>query len=95
MIHRIVKMTFIPEKIQTFLDIFHASSHLIRGFEGCIEMHLYRDAHMPNVYFTFSIWESEEQLNKYRNSKIFREIWTKTKINFSEKAEAYSIDLID
>ncbi len=95
MTHRIVKMTFYPDKIQNFLDVFHESSHLIRGFEGCIDMHLYKDVREPNVYFTLSIWESEEHLNKYRNSTIFREIWTKTKVNFSKKAEANSIELID
>lgn len=95
MITRIVKMTFEEDKIQDFLEVFHNSSHLIRGFEGCIQMNLLKDIHEPNVYYTYSHWDSEEHLNKYRNSSIFRDIWAKTKVNFSKKAEAVSLELVD
>lgn len=95
MITRIVKMTFIPEKVDDFLKVFHESSSFIRSYPGCIQMQLLNDIHQPNVYYTYSHWESEEHLNHYRNSTLFREIWSKTKINFSAKAEATSLTLVD
>lgn len=91
MIYRIVKMTFVPEKVGTFLKVFNESKAFIRTFQGCIEMQLHKDMHHDNVYYTYSIWESEEDLNHYRNSTKFREIWSKTKENFESKAEAYTL----
>ena len=94
MITRIVKMTFIPEKVEDFLAVFHASASLIRSYPGCIQMQLLNDIHYTNIYYTYSHWESEEHLNHYRNSTLFRDIWSKTKVNFAEKAEANSLKLI-
>lgn len=94
MITRIVKMTFIPEKVDDFLAVFHASAEFIRSYPGCIQMQLLNDIHHTNIYYTYSHWESEEHLNHYRNSTLFREIWSKTKVNFAEKAEATSLKLI-
>lgn len=94
MITRIVKMTFKPEKVDDFMNVFNESAEHIRTYPGCIQMQLLNDIHQPNVYFTYSHWESEEHLNHYRNSTLFREIWSKTKVNFAEKAEATSLKLI-
>lgn len=91
MISRIVKMTFIPEKVDDFIIVFNESKDFIRNFPGCIEMHLHRDLHRKNIFYTYSNWESENALNHYRNSTKFREIWSKTKANFQEKAETYSL----
>ena len=95
MITRIVKMTFIPEKVDDFLIVFHESASFIRSYPGCIQMQLLNDIHQPNVYYTYSHWESEEHLNHYRNSSLFREIWSKTKVNFAEKAVATSLTLVN
>ena len=94
MITRIVKMTFDPSKVEDFLVVFNESSDYIRTFPGCIQMKLLNDINHPNIYYTYSQWESEEDLNNYRNSTRFREIWGKTKANFIEKAEAFSMKLI-
>lgn len=91
MITRIVKMTFDPSKVEDFLVVFYESSDYIRTFPGCIQMQLLNDINHPNIYYTYSQWESEEDLNNYRNSTRFREIWGKTKVNFSAKAEATSL----
>ncbi len=91
MITRIVKMTFIPEKVEDFLKVFNESKDYIRSYPGCIQMQLLKDIQQNNIYYTYSHWESEEALNHYRNSSRFREIWMKTKVNFQEKAEATSL----
>ena len=43
MLVRIVKMGFDPDKIETFLQNFEKRKTLIRGFEGCMFLELYRD----------------------------------------------------
>jgi quinol monooxygenase YgiN len=91
MITRVVKMTFKPESVQGFKEIFYASQKLIRAFEGCNRVDLMRDLNNECVFFTLSFWDSEEDLNAYRQSYLFKNTWSKVKPLFSEKAEAWSL----
>ena len=91
MITRVVKMTFKPETVQGFKEIFYASQKLIRAFEGCNRVDLMRDQNNECVFFTLSFWDSEEDLNAYRQSYLFKNTWSKVKPLFSEKAEAWSL----
>jgi len=90
MITRIVRMHFRPGESEAFLDIFNASKHKIRQFEGCQHLCLYNEAGLPDVFFTVSIWTSAAYLDAYRNSELFRATWTKTKDLFADKAQAWS-----
>jgi len=85
-------MTFEPDAVQDFLKIFEASKHLIRHFEGCAQLDLLNDASDPTIFFTYSVWDSEAHLNSYRNSELFISVWNKTKLLFSAKAEAWTIN---
>lgn len=92
MITRIVKLTFIPEKVPDFLKIFNASKNQIRNFEGCKYLALYHDIDKPNTFFTYSIWEGPEFLEKYRHSELFKSTWAQTKVLFAEKPDAWSLE---
>jgi heme-degrading monooxygenase HmoA len=91
MITRVVKMTFKPEYVEGFKEIFYASQKLIRAFDGCNRVDLMRDLNNECVFFTLSFWDSEEDLNAYRQSYLFKNTWSKVKPLFSEKAEAWSL----
>lgn len=91
MIRRIVQMSFAPEHIETFQEFFAARKSTILSFEGCSFLELWQDVQHPHIFFTHSIWESEEHLNKYRFSEFFKETWTATKAMFAEKAQAWSV----
>ncbi len=95
MIIRIVKMTFAPEKASEFLEIFNASKLLIRNMEGCTHLELLNDIKSPNVFFTFSHWQTENDLNNYRDSELFEIVWPKTKKLFAAKAEAWSVNKVE
>jgi quinol monooxygenase YgiN len=95
MITRIVRMHFRPEEREAFLDIFNASKHLIRQFDGCQHLRLYNEAGHPEVFFTFSVWESAAHLDAYRNSELFRETWAQTKALFAGKPQAWSMEDLD
>jgi quinol monooxygenase YgiN len=84
-------MTFQPDKVPDFLANFDENKQAIRNFEGCTHLDLLQDLHQPNIYCTYSIWESEIYLNNYRNSALFRAVWTKTKAWFAEKPTAFSV----
>ncbi len=89
---RIVKLTFKKENIASFEQIFEDSKNLIRNFEGCTFLELLQDKDQPNIFFTYSYWKSEENLDNYRNSALFKNIWGQTKALFAERAEAWSVD---
>ncbi len=91
MIIRIVKMTFQPEKVNEFLTIFNDSKQLIRNMTGCKHLELLNDINSPTIFFTYSYWDSENDLRNYRDSLLFQNVWKKTKILFSVKAEAWSV----
>ena len=91
MIIRIVKMTFEPDKVTDFLKIFETSRHLIRNMEGCIHLELLNDIKSPAIFFTYSHWNSENDLNNYRKSELFEGVWGKTKILFAARPEAWSV----
>lgn len=90
MITRIVKLTFLPDEVDTFVSIFNNSKVSIRNFPGCQYLELNREKDAGNIFFTYSIWESQEALESYRKSILFQETWAQTKILFAAKAEAWS-----
>lgn len=92
MIVRIVQMTFKPENVDIFLHLFEERKQLIRHFEGCTHLELWQDAHAANIFFTYSMWDSEEHLNHYRFSELFKDTWARTKALFAEKPQAWSVN---
>lgn len=91
MITRIVKMTFKPECIDGFKEIFQVYTKQILAFDGCSHVDLLKDLDNEFVFFTLSFWNTEDDLNAYRESYIFKNTWSKVKPMFSEKAVAWSL----
>lgn len=91
MIVRIVKMTFSEDKVDSFILNFDLNKEKIRNFEGCHKLELLRGEKMPNIFFTYSWWDDDSALNKYRNSELFAGVWETTKTFFSDKPEAWSL----
>ena len=92
MLIRIVKMRFQEDKIEAFLTNFEEVKFNIRNFEGNRFLELYQDKNDNRIFFTYSYWENEEALERYRNSTLFNEVWSYTKTLFSDKPEAWSVD---
>jgi quinol monooxygenase YgiN len=95
MITRIVKMTFMENHTEQFFEIFLASRDKIRAFKGCHSLELLQDLQDPRVFMTHSTWESEDALNHYRHSELFKSVWARTKVLFADKPEAYSLQKAD
>ena len=86
-------MNFQPEKVDAFLENFHRNKEQIRNFKGNTFLELYQDKNNKSVFFTYSIWESEEDLENYRRSELFNEVWTFTKALFNDKPLAGSLTM--
>lgn len=91
MIIRIVKMTFAPDKVTDFLTLFNENKERIAGFEGCTHLELWNDKNSPNIFFTYSHWKEESYLEKYRQSELFEFMWSRTKVLFIDKPEAWTV----
>jgi len=91
MITRIVKLTFKPENISDFLEIFERSNKYISSFDGCSHLELLKDKDNQSIFFTYSNWDSETHLDAYRKSDLFINTWKKTKVLFSEPAVAWTL----
>lgn len=91
MLIRIVKMTFEVDKVDDFLSVFEESKLKIRAMNGCTHLELMQDYNLPNSFSTYSYWDSEDDLNNYRNSAVFKDVWARTKVLFSDKPIAFSL----
>ncbi len=93
MIKRIVKLTFIPAEEETFLAIFEKAKPLIRQSKGCQHLELLKAKSTEEevIFFTYSFWDSEDDLNAYRHTDLFATTWAKTKQLFLKKPEAWTV----
>jgi autoinducer 2-degrading protein len=92
MITRIVKLEFQPDRIDNFLIFFDEIKHKVNHFPGCLGMQLLKDIHNPTIIMTYSHWESAGDLEKYRLSETFGEIWPLIKPWFNEKPQAWTLN---
>lgn len=89
---RIVKMSFHQKHIAEFLAMFEEKKSLIKASKGCELLELYQDKNNPEIFFTYSYWNAEEDLENYRNSDLFKTTWKQTKTYFNDKPLAWSVD---
>ena len=90
MINRIVRLSFEPKLVSDFLAVFENSKNHIANFPGCQGLTLLQDLTDSNVYYTYSLWLDESDLEKYRHSELFEITWAATKKLFNAKPMAFS-----
>ena len=91
MIIRIVQMTFREDCVNDFTGLFEARKETIRNFHGCTHLELWQDSTHENIFFTYSIWDTQADLDHYRFSDFFKDTWGSAKALFSEKPQAWSV----
>ena len=92
MLVRIVKLSFHEKNIPLFLENFELMKDKIRTAPGNRFLELYQDKNNISIFFTYSYWDTEADLENYRNSELFYDVWTFTKQLFNDKPEAWSVD---
>ena len=90
MLIRTVRMTLRPEAVPAFLDMFREARAQIRAFPGCRHLELWQDEKFPNIFTSYSHWQSAEALERYRESAFFRETWRTASAFFAAPAVAHS-----
>jgi|SRR5690554_274343 len=94
MFTRIVKMEFRESEINTFLENFEKVKEKIANYPGCCFLELYHDKNDKTIFFTYSRWRDVADLENYRHSELFGNVWKKTKPLFKAKAQAWSVDTL-
>ncbi len=89
---RIVKLSLHEENIPAFLENFELMKEKIRNAPGNRFLELYKDKNNKSIFFTYSYWETEEDLENYRKSALFDSVWRFKKKLFNDKHEAWSVD---
>lgn len=92
MIIRIVKLSLDPSKLEVFLREFDSIKEQIRAFPGCSCTELLTETENSGIVFTYSHWNSIDDLEKYRNSEFFKSTWARVKPLFIARAEAWSLN---
>jgi (4S)-4-hydroxy-5-phosphonooxypentane-2,3-dione isomerase len=93
MLIRIVKLTIHPDKIKEFTSIYEAHMEEIKNRKGCKKLELLQEKERySNVVMTYSYWQSEEDLEAYRDSELFLKVWKTVKPLFCAKPEAWSME---
>lgn len=93
MVTRIVKMSFYASNANLFLEIFNEHREQIRAAEGCTYLELWQtEENDSTLFFTHSRWVSEDHLNSYRHSDIFKIVWPKTKALFNAPPQAWTVN---
>jgi|SRR5436190_23590779 len=92
MVIRIVKMTFEPEHVGRFRELFEGWKPRIRAFPGCRHLELLHDVEDARVFFTYSHWDDPNDLEAYRVSEVFASVWPVVKALFAAPAEAWTVD---
>ncbi len=95
MIIRVVKMTFQPQHLDEFRALFKGWKVKIRAFPGNRHLALWQDAADPAVFFTYSHWDSAEDLEAYRRSDVFAGVWPVVKALFASPAQAWTVERLD
>ncbi len=89
---RIVKLSFQEDKVPVFLEHFELIKERVRFSPGCQFLELYRDQEDPTIFFTYSFWNDPQDLENYKRSTTFGEVWPFVKTLFKDKPEAWSVD---
>lgn len=90
MLVRTVRMTFRPDALPDFFEMFEGLAPQIRAFDGCHHLELWEDVRYPNILTTYSLWDDEGALDAYRHSDLFRSTWARTKRWFAAPTVAHS-----
>ncbi|MRT92865.1 putative quinol monooxygenase [Ancylomarina sp. 16SWW S1-10-2] len=91
MIVRFVKLKLQSQHIADFKKFTEGEKKDIIAFDGCSFLEILQDINNKNLFFSYSHWESEEALNRYRDSAFFKGNWKQVKQWFAAKAEAWSL----
>jgi quinol monooxygenase YgiN len=90
MIIRIVELSIEPGRLDDAKQLLKEVAPKVRAMKGCSFLEILNDIHDTSHFTTYSYWDSEADLNAYRDSETFMKFWRAIKPHFKAKARAWS-----
>ncbi|MBI4648104.1 MAG: antibiotic biosynthesis monooxygenase [Bacteroidia bacterium] len=94
MITRIVKVSVHDSKIDDFVSFMESVRDHMLAFNGCEHWEVLNDKTNKNIFFSYSIWKSEKELEAYKYSTLYKQIWSTCKQWFTKESQAWTVDNI-
>ena len=88
-----VRLTFSPETVDAFDEMYVQFEARIEARSGCQMVRSMKVPGQPCQRATLSFWETQNDLDAYRKSTLFGEVWPATKALFAAPPEAQSYEL--
>ena len=93
MLVRLVQIELLPENTDLFIALFANHKEHIQLKKGCLSLELLQDNNQPTTVATLSRWATQGDLDNYRNSDFFKNLWAQIKPLFASKARAISYQI--
>lgn len=90
MIIRIVELQFESDSASRAVKLVKDIAPKVRQSSGCLHLEILVDVRKGGHISTYSKWESEDHLNAYRDSQLFKNFWASVKPHFKVPARAWS-----
>jgi len=87
-------MTIRSEERERFIQLFEIHREAISSMPGCQSLQIFHDLDSTCVFFTVSNWQTDDHLQQYRNSMVFKSLWPEVKSLFQSSAEAWTVNEI-
>ena len=88
-----VRLTFSPETVDAFDEMYVQFEARIEAWPGCQMVRSMKVPGQPCQRATLSFWETQNDLDAYRKSTLFGEVWPATKAFCAAPPEAQSYEL--
>ena len=93
MITRIIKLR-LKDSTDEFIKYINSIHDEIFQFTGCHNMEVLNDKDDPKVFFIYTIWKNETELNKFRNSSFNRNFWNTLQDLCESRPEVWTVENI-
>lgn len=91
---RIVYLYFEEEYSTTFNQVFLKYKPILLQQVGCQNVQLYQVEGQSQDFVTISQWRNKDDLERYRQSDVFRKMWSNLKPHFYQKPNAHSLIVV-
>lgn len=85
-------MTVKEQYIDSFRKRVPVISNEVRRVSGCMHNDIFRDRNNDNIFYSYTIWSSEEDIERYLKSMYYKEIWGDIWDYFKKEPMAWKID---
>ena len=92
MITRIIKITIDPVNTDDFRQFITLMKDNFSTIGGCQHIDILNDKEDKNIFFMYTIWETEAMLNKYRKSELNKTFWNKLNQWSIKEPQAWTVE---